>query len=324
MAMGLSIIVASLFLLNQSAFGFHSPLLQSVSVARTHHSTATLHLSPESQAASENNHADADDATILSRRRLFGRAISSTAAATSLALTNGPSIASAKVVATPFAGGISPEQSSPEREALLEAITNKSSNEVIAGLVEKLLPLSPLKGDVSSAATYESALDGEWKLIWYSTSGFSPLLKLPSPFRPDSYQYFGSIAEKEVGPGRVAQGLVGGILSGLGPQTELWLSSGAVAQESHPSTLEIYPPFRFQLGVTPGGATTKEKRMIVEADSDAEFRKVNARTTEAQLAPKNEYEQMYVENFGRGSLRVSVVTKGDPVIVGEMFVHQKL
>ena len=56
----------------------------------------------------------------------------------------------------------------------------------------------------------------------------------------------------------------------------------------------------------------------------ADFRAANARTTEAQLAPKNEYEQLYLENYGRGSLRISVVAVGDPVIVGDMFVHQKL
>ena len=42
------------------------------------------------------------------------------------------------------------------------------------------------------------------------------------------------------------------------------------------------------------------------------------------MAPRNEYEQLYLEDFGTGSLRVSVITKGDPVIVGDMFVHQKL
>ena len=118
------------------------------------------------------------------------------------------------------------------------------------------------------------------------------------------------------------QGLVGGILSALGPKTELWLSSGAVSQEGNPSTLEIFPPFRFQLGELPGSTGTK--RTIVESQSDADFRAANARTTEAQLAPKNEYEQLYIDNFGRGSLRVSVVAEGDPVIVGDTFVHQKL
>jgi hypothetical protein len=31
-----------------------------------------------------------------------------------------------------------------------------------------------------------------------------------------------------------------------------------------------------------------------------------------------------VEDIGKGSLRISTVVRGDPVIVGEMFVHQKL
>lgn len=126
-----------------------------------------------------------------------------------------------------------------------------------------------------------------------------------------------------MGEGRVAQGLVGGALRVLGPDAELWLSSGAVAAGGRPSTLEIYPPFRFQLGRTPGSGRAA-KRTIVEADSDAEFRRVNARSGEAQRAPKNEYEQLYLEDCGRGSLRVSVIASGDPVIVGETFVHQKL
>ncbi|KAL3783426.1 hypothetical protein HJC23_002853 [Cyclotella cryptica] len=63
-----------------------------------------------------------------------------------------------------------------------------------------------------------------------------------------------------------------------------------------PSILEIYPPFRFQLGETPGSSVAKQT--IVESQSDADFRAVNARTTEAQMAPKNEYEQLYLEDFG--------------------------
>ncbi|KAL9178963.1 hypothetical protein ACHAXT_011936 [Thalassiosira profunda] len=254
-----------------------------------------------------------------SRRHLLGRALTSAAAASSL-LLNDPSAVSAKVVGVPF--DAAPSNSTPEREALVKAISSKSSDDDVVAVIEKLVPLSPLKGDGGSRKAFDAALDGEWKLLWYNKSDFSPLLKLPSPLRPDSYQYFGSIAEREVGDGRVAQGLVGGVLSALGPQTELWLSSGAVAQEKHPSTLEIYPPFRFQLGQLPGAATPK--RMIVEAGSDAEFRAANARSAEAQAAPKNEYEQLYCEDYGRGSLRISVVAKGDPVIVGDMFVHQKL
>ncbi len=103
---------------------------------------------------------------------------------------------------------------------------------------------------------------------------------------------------------------------------EVWLSSGALPKEDNPSILEIYPPFRFQLGRVPGGGG--KKRTIVESQSDAEFRAANARSTEAQLAPKNEYEQLYLENYGQGSIRISVIAKGDPVILGDMFVHQKI
>ena len=252
---------------------------------------------------------------ITRREWIAGSAAAATTAFS--ALTSSP--ASARVVAAPSRS--SRVESSPERDELLRALDSKSSNDVVMGCINKLLPSNPAKE--LSQASFESALDGEWKLLWYSTSEFSPLLKLPIPaLRPDSYQYFGDVATREVGRGRVAQGLSGGVLSALGPGTQLWLSSGAVSKGGSPSTLEIYPPFRLQLGGAVGSG--RPKRTIVEADSDADFRAVNGRSTEAQLAPKNEYEQLYMEDAGEGSLRISVITKGDPVIVGEMFVHQKI
>jgi hypothetical protein len=260
----------------------------------------------------------------LSRRCLINQAVSYTMASSALMLT-APSTASAKVVATPVEA-TSTISIFPERDVLLQAIANKSSDTIIVEAINQLIPLSPLKGTSNTdKSAYTSALDGTWKLLWYNKSDFSPFLKLPSPLRPTSYQYFGSIAEKEVGAGRVAQGLVGGVVSflGGGSDSELWLSSGAVPKENNPSILEIYPPFRFQLGKVPG-SRGGEKRTIVESQSDAEFRAANGRSTEAQLAPKNEYEQLYLENNGVGSIRVSVLVKGDPVIVGEMFVHQKM
>mmetsp|Transcript_15652 Transcript_15652/g.25731 ORF Transcript_15652/g.25731 Transcript_15652/m.25731 type:complete len:348 (+) Transcript_15652:169-1212(+) len=258
----------------------------------------------------------------VSRRRLFSRTLTSLLASNAILGSNSLP-AAAKVVAYPFSSIDSTAAASipQQRNELLQAIANKSSDEVVAQAIQNLIPLNPLKS--SSPSEYSSALDGEWKLLWYNKSDFSPLLKLPSPLRPDSYQYFGKIAEQEVGEGRVAQGLVGGVvaLSG-GPKKELWLSSGALASKDDPSVLEIYPPFRFQLGETPGSNSAKST--IVESESDADFRAANARTVEAQQAPKNEYEQVYLENYGSGSLRVSVITKGDPVIVGDMFVHQKV
>jgi hypothetical protein len=254
---------------------------------------------------------------ISSRRQLLSDVVGTLIAST--AVVASPLVSSATVVSKPISSTV-PSYSSPEREALLQALSNKSPDEIVSRAIQNLIPLNPMRS--KSSTKYATELNGEWKLLWYNKSDFSPLLKLPSPFRPDSYQYFGSIAEVEVGTGRVAQGLTGGVLTALGPNKELWLSSGAVAKENDPSILEIYPPFRLQLGEKPGSLAAKQT--IVESQSDADFRAVNARTTEAQMAPKNEYEQLYLEDIGSGSLRISLVSRGDPVIVGDMFVHQKL
>ena len=203
---------------------------------------------------------------------------------------------------------------STTREQLLSAVSRKDSHEKILEIINNLQ--DPSGG---RAATFPERLDGEWELIWsYKTEAFSPLLKLPAPLRPDSYQYFGSAAAKEVGEGRLAQGLTGGILG----TSQIWLSSGAIPFEKDPSVFEIQPPFRYEIGGRYG--TGKPKKTIIEAGNDADFRKVNVRNKEAQLAGKNQYRQIYLENMGPGSLRVSSVTAGDPVIVGAVFVHRKL
>ena len=63
----------------------------------------------------------------------------------------------------------------------------------------------------------------------------------------------------------------------------------------------------------------------IESGSDADFRAANARTAEAQAAPPNLYEQCYLETGGRaGDLRISRVTAGDPVIVGSLFIHERI
>ena len=65
------------------------------------------------------------------------------------------------------------------------------------------------------------------------------------------------------------------------------------------ATLEIFPPFRLELAAGPA------RKMLVEAGSDADFRAVNARTAEAQAAPKNRYAQQYLDVSGQpGDLRV--------------------
>jgi hypothetical protein len=195
----------------------------------------------------------------------------------------------------------------------LTAIDRKASDAVIMSIIDRLPDPSQRQ-----VLKYPERLDGQWELIWsYGAEGFSPLLKLPKPFKPDSYQYFGTAAAPEVGAGRIAQGLTGGI---LGSQRQLWLSSGATPLDG--SILEIQPPFRLELG---GPYQSKvAKQVLVEAGSDEDFRKTNGRTAEAQAAGKNQYQQLYVENEGPGSIRISTVIAGDPVLVGELFVHRKL
>jgi len=201
------------------------------------------------------------------------------------------------------------------RGDLLSAIARKASDEEVIGIIQTLKDPSNGRG-----AANAKALEGEWELLWsYKAEAFSPLLKLPKPFRPESYQYFGSAAAKEVGEGRIAQGLTGGI---LGSGNQLWLSSGAVPMKDNPSVLEIQPPFRFEVGGP--YLSGKPKTTLVEAGNDAEFRKVNGRTKQAQMEGQNQYQQSYVEDNGPGSLRVSTVIAGDPVLVGEIFVHRKL
>jgi hypothetical protein len=200
------------------------------------------------------------------------------------------------------------------RSNLLNAIRESKPEEQVLSLIQQLLPFN---SEYSNDTLQD--LDGEWKLIWSANDDFSPLLKLPYPFKPESYQYFGKAAAKEVGVGRVAQGLTGGIFG----KKQLWLSSGIEPLDKQ-GAFEIEPPFRLELGERPGTTYANDKRIIVEANNDGDFRKVNARTKEAQLAPKNVYEQIYLERNGKGSLRISTITDGDPVIVGAILIHEKL
>jgi hypothetical protein len=202
------------------------------------------------------------------------------------------------------------------RTKLLNLIKSKEDDSQVMRAIEELVMLDPSEG---RGATKSRDLNGEWRLLWsLKADAFSPLLKLPKPFKPDSYQYLGGAAKAEVGEDRVAQGLTGGILG----NKQLWLSSGVFPSEEDPSVLDIQPPFRFQLGGRYGSG--KEKTTIVEAGSDADFRKANGRTSDAQKAPKNAYKQLYLEPGGPGSLRISIITDGDPVIVGAIFVHEKM
>lgn len=200
----------------------------------------------------------------------------------------------------------------PERQKLLQLIEADADENAILAAVAALSPLDPSAG---KAATSE-ALDGEWELLWSANAqAFSPLLGLPRPIRPQSIQLLGAAAAAQVGAGRVANVL----RLPLGVSFVLSSDVGPLGA-SEPATLEIAPPFRFEIG-TPGGGRVR----LVEAGSDAEFRALNARDAEAQAAPKNRYVQDYLEVAGgRGDIRISRVASGDPVIVGSIFVHRRL
>ena len=200
----------------------------------------------------------------------------------------------------------------PERQRLLKLISDDADEASILGAVEALNLLDPSEG---KAATMPDALAGEWELLWsYGTAKFSPLLALPRPIRPQSVQLLGDQAAAAVGAGRVAN------LLNL-PGLSLVLSSGVAPAQSEPATLEIAPPFRLEVEVP----LLRVRKLLVEAGSDAEFRALNARDSEAQAAPRNRYVQSYLETSGSaGDLRVSTVASGDPVIVGTVFVHRRL
>eukprot|EP00814_Leptocylindrus_danicus_P002404 CAMPEP_0116042712 /NCGR_PEP_ID=MMETSP0321-20121206/25871_1 /TAXON_ID=163516 /ORGANISM="Leptocylindrus danicus var. danicus, Strain B650" /LENGTH=287 /DNA_ID=CAMNT_0003523277 /DNA_START=108 /DNA_END=971 /DNA_ORIENTATION=- len=201
---------------------------------------------------------------------------------------------------------------SPERRSLLEAIASRSSDDVVADAINRLEKLDPSGGKAATSTD----LGGTWELIYsVNAEAFSPLLNLPQPIRPTSLQLLGKDAAQSVGEGRVAQVLNFPIVP-----LSLVLSSGAVPVPSDPSILEIYPPFRLEAVVA-----TNNRFQFVESGSDADFRGLNGRDDEAQAAGRNLYKQRYLETSGKkGDLRISEIIAGDPVIVGEIFVHRRL
>lgn len=196
----------------------------------------------------------------------------------------------------------------PERSALVAAIAGGNDDAVVAA-IRALEPLDPCRA--ASRSVREAALDGEWVLRWGSnTRAFSPLLA--GPVKPRSTQLIGSAAARDLGEaGRIAQVL------DFGGLARVELSSGATTADGREIT--IRPPFRVDAVV--GGRRVG----LVDADSDASFRETNARTAEAQKAGANLYVQTYLEATGApGDLRISAITAGDPVIVGTMFVHERI
>lgn len=229
--------------------------------------------------------------------RLSRRAAIAIAASSPLSLSHGRASATASGPA--------------ERSALLDAINSDAPSEAVLKALDALLPLDPSSGRAATSPM----LDGTWRLLWsYGADKFSPLLGLPRPIRPGSLQLLGAPATATVGPGRVAN------LLQFPLGARVLLSSGVQpAADGPPSTLEIFPPFRLELEAL--GSRT----LLVEAGSDADFRAINARDADAQAAPRNMYRQSYLETTGRtGDLRVSTVVSGDPVIVGTIFVHERV
>ena len=221
-------------------------------------------------------------------------------------------------------GNIPTIEGPPERRALLQAIADEASDDVMVDLLAKLQPLDPSRGKGASVAE----LDGTWELIYsINAEAFSPLLILPAPIRPTSLQLLGAEAARQVGEGRVAQ-----VLNFPNIPLSFLLSSGAVPVQENPSTLEIFPPFRFELVWgdkslrSPKPLPISGSRItVVEAGSDADFRAINARDEDAQAAGRNMYKQRYLEVTGQpGDLRISEVVSGDPVIIGAVFVHRRL
>ena len=198
-----------------------------------------------------------------------------------------------------------------ERERLLRLIAADAPESDVLSAIDAIVPLDPSKG----AAASSELLDGEWLLLWSAkATAFSPLLALPRPIRPRSRQLLGPPAASLVGAGRVVQ------LLDLPAATEIILSSGVRPAAADGASLEIFPPFRLETSLLGGLA----RNTLVEAGSDAEFRALNARSEEAQLAGRNLYKQTYLETSGgTGDLRISTVVAGDPVIVGSVFVHRR-
>ena len=196
------------------------------------------------------------------------------------------------------------------REMLLEAISAQASDEEVLQIIKSLTILDPAQGRGASS----DALGGSWKLLWSAGADkFSPLLSLPRSIRPLSLQLLGAAATAQVGEGRVANLLC------FPFGVSMLLSSGVRPAADSRSCLEILPPFKLEL------LFGKQKVTLVEAGSDREFRAINARNKYAQGAPRNLYEQQYLDQAGLpGDLRVSTVVAGDPVIVGSVFVHQRI
>ena len=233
--------------------------------------------------------------TALSRRQAFGVGVASL----------GGLLAAAPCAASPAEDGTV----AAARAALLQAIARGEPDAAILQKVDALIPFDLSHG---RGAT-DAALGGPWRLLWTRDEAPAAVQFVRKTLhQPVSTQLLGSSAEAVVGPGRVAQ------LLDFGP-VRFELSSGAAPATDDSAVLVIYPPFRFA-ALAAGGRLD-----LVKADSDADFRKVNARSREAQEAPLNRVTQQYLETTGMpGDLRISRITEGDTALVGNVYVHIRM
>jgi hypothetical protein len=195
------------------------------------------------------------------------------------------------------------------RASLLNAIESGASDAVVLSSLGALVPLDPSRG----RGALDGALNGTWALIWTKDEAPEPVqFARRTLHQPVGTQLIGSAAVPLFGEGRVAQLLdVGGI--------RFELSSGARPALDDSRVLEIFPPFRF------AAVAAGRRFQIATSGSDAGFRSLNGRSAEALIAPRNRYAQEYLDVSGRdGDIRISRITEGDPAIVGNLYVHQRI
>lgn len=194
------------------------------------------------------------------------------------------------------------------RQQLLDCIAAGGDFEEVESAIELLLPFNPVPDPVE-----RGTLQGNWKLLWSSqTAEVTKATKnLPLPFT--SMQLIGPKGGEGEPGGNLPEGRAANIIKVLGGAVTLKLSSAAVPSESEKDAVIIGPPFRLELLL--GG-----KSIPLQAEETTE-----SDTSSILGNQLNTFSQLYVEGSGQpGDLRVSKVTKGDPVVINSTFVHVRM
>ncbi len=114
--------------------------------------------------------------------------------------------------------------------------------------------------------------------------------------------------------GGLPAGRAANLVSLLGGAVTLKLSSAAVPYPGNNTAVEIGPPFYLELLLPFGVTIPLQKETSTESDEST----VLGNQT-------NEYAQLFFEKSGRsGDLRISKIVSGDPTIVGNVFVHERM